>query len=58
MNGAPSEVRVYIFHRAEGWYPLTLPINDDLAAHAARNPGTVRIEDIDGNVLWRARADA
>lgn len=45
--------RVVIFRRAEGWYPLDLPITDDLSAHAERNPGTIRIEDIEGNILWR-----
>lgn len=48
-----GEPRVVIFHRAEGWYPLTLPGNDDLAAHAECNPGTVLITDGEGRVLWR-----
>ncbi len=41
-----------IFVRAEGFYAIELPPNDDLATHAELNPGTLRIEDIFGNVLW------
>jgi len=48
-----GQTRLVLFFRAEGWYPLELPITDDLSAHAEHNPGTLRIEDIDGNILWR-----
>ena len=46
------EMRLVIFHRAEGWYPLELPVTDDLVSHAEHNPGTIKISDIDGNTLW------
>lgn len=46
-----------IFFRGDGWYPITgvlgIPLAQQAAEHAELNPGTVRIEDIDGNVLWR-----
>ena len=46
--------RPVIFHRVEGWYPLILPIDDDLNAHAECNPGTLMITDgLTGEVLWR-----
>jgi hypothetical protein len=45
--------RMVIFFRDNGWYPLELPVSDDLASHAQTNPGTLRIEDADGNILWR-----
>lgn len=45
--------RVVIFRRVGSWYPLELPIDEDLAKHAELNPGTVAIEDIEGNTLWR-----
>lgn len=45
--------RVVIFIRDGFFYPLTLPESADLAAHARANPGTLRIEDAAGNVLWR-----
>ena len=48
---------VMIFFRAEGWYPiqgvLGVPLDQQAAEHAALNPGTLRIEDSAGNLLWR-----
>jgi hypothetical protein len=41
-----------VFRRAEQFYVIDLPPNDDLAEHARLNPGTLRIEDIHGNRLW------
>lgn len=35
------------------FYMIDLPEDDDLAVHAELNPGTLRIEDVAGNVLWR-----
>ena len=45
--------RTVIFFRKEGWYPIAVRENEDLAHHAELNPGTLRIEDIAGNILWR-----
>jgi len=45
--------RLYTFHRAEGWYPLELADDEDARKNAEFNPGTLRVEDIDGNVVWR-----
>lgn len=44
--------RTVVFIREGMFYPLTLPVTDDLAKHAELNPGTLRIEDPEGNVLW------
>lgn len=48
---------VLIFVRADGWYPVPAlpdkPLAEQAADHAGLNPGTLRVEDIDGNVLWR-----
>lgn len=45
-----------IFFREGMFYPITLsgtkPAADECADHAALNPGTLRIEDMVGNVLW------
>lgn len=41
-----------IFRREDIFYCIDLPVNDDLAEHARLNPGTLRIEDIEGNQLW------
>lgn len=50
---ARGPMRLVIFFRADGWYPLELPETDDLSAHAESNPGTLKIEDAAGNILWR-----
>jgi hypothetical protein len=46
-----------IFFRADGWYPVQGCVGKSLADQAADsavlNPGTRRVEDIDGKVLWR-----
>lgn len=42
-----------VFFRKDCFYLLDLPDDDDLAEHAECNPGTLRIEDAAGNVLWR-----
>jgi hypothetical protein len=43
-----------VFRRAETFYVIELPEDDDLEGHARCNPGTLRIEDIAGNQLWPA----
>lgn len=42
-----------VFHRAETFYIIDLPQDEDLGRHAELNPGTLRIEDAFGNILWR-----
>lgn len=41
-----------VFRRSDTFYIIDLPPKDDLNLHAELNPGTLRIEDIAGNVLW------
>jgi len=50
---AQGRGRLYTFHRAEGWYPLELEDDEDARKNAEFNPGTLRVEDMDGNVVWR-----
>ena len=45
--------QMVVFRRADCWYPLELPLDDDLSKHAEMNPGTLSIEDAFGKVLWR-----
>lgn len=48
--------RPTVFRRADCFYVVNTYEDDDfakLAEHAALNPGTVSIEDLAGNVLWR-----
>lgn len=42
----------YIFFRDTGWYPLDLDGDTDAIQNAIINPGTLRVEDMDGRVVW------
>ncbi len=42
----------YIFFRAEGWYPVECKDDADALVHIELNPGTIRVEDIKGRVVW------
>jgi hypothetical protein len=57
-NGKPLPPRHHwvprVFRRAEGFYIIDLPADDDLAEHARLNPGTIRIETVSGEQLWPA----
>lgn len=47
--------RPTVFIREDVFYVVNTYEDDDyakLAEHAALNPGTLRIEDLAGNVLW------
>lgn len=46
--------RVYLFFRGEGFfYPIELADDDDARRNAEHNPGTTRVEDVRGRVVWR-----
>lgn len=47
-----------VFRRADMFYVIDLPVDDDLAEHARLNPGTLRIEDALGNQLWPEKPKA
>lgn len=57
--GGPAEV--LIFFREGMFYPiqgcLGRPLAQQAKENAELNPGTIRVEDVHGNVLWR-RYDA
>ncbi len=48
-----SPKRTYIFVRKDGWYPLELP-QETVEDNATCNPGTIRVEDVDGHIVWIA----
>jgi hypothetical protein len=54
---ADLPTRPTVFHRDDGFFYVINTYEDEgfveLAEHAALNPGTARIEDLAGNVLWR-----
>lgn len=42
-----------MFHRADCFYVIDLPQDEDLNEHADINPGTLKITDaLTGDVLW------
>ena len=46
-------MKIIIFHREGYFYPTEYPADyDNWQAEADRNPGTTKIETIDGEVLW------
>lgn len=52
--GGPNEVMIFI--RSDGFYPIQgvrgIDLRQQAQDHAALNPGTLRVEDTKGNVLW------
>lgn len=52
-----APTRPTVFFREGGTFYVINTYEDEgfheLAEHARLNPGTLRIEDIEGNVLWR-----
>lgn len=57
-KGFPQEVDMipYVFVRAEGFYIVELRDDADARANAECNPGTLRVEDMRGNVVWQQPA--
>lgn len=51
MNG--SDMHTYIFFRREGWYPIACKNDADVYRQVELNPGTVKVEDATGRVVWR-----
>lgn len=51
----PSEekLRTYIFVRDRHFYPVQIPPSQ-LQANIDLNPGTIRVEDTGGNIVWEA----
>lgn len=56
-----DRVTTLVFFRKDMFYPLDMPaIPDKTIEELARdnaecNPGTIRVEDASGNVLWRVQ---
>lgn len=43
---------IYIFHRAEGFYPLSLRSDSEAIANAHSNPGTLKVTDSENRVVF------
>ena len=48
-NGASQ---VYLFFRQDMFYPVELENDADAIANAKINDGTIRVEDVNGRVVW------
>ncbi len=44
---------IWIMRTADGWYPVQPSEKCKPEDHGRLNPHVRRIEDVDGNVLWR-----
>lgn len=49
--------QLFIFFRKKGFYPLEL-VKSAVEENAKLNPGTLRVEDAAGTVVWRADDEA
>ena len=52
-----KNMAVMVFFREEGFYPVDAmpgaPLEKQAEDPALLNPGTLKVEDLEGNVLWR-----
>lgn len=51
-NYRPAEKRTYVFVRADMFYMIELWDDADACVNAEINPGTVRVEDVTGRLVW------
>jgi hypothetical protein len=47
----------YVFIRDGMFYPLDLRNDTEARENAECNPGTIRVEDATGRIVWRAPAE-
>jgi hypothetical protein len=45
----------YLFFRDDMFYPLNLSGDEEAIENAKCNPGTVRVEDVAGRVVWSSK---
>lgn len=46
-------MQVYIFFRAEGFYPVECRDDAEVLKHVELNPGTIKVEDTNGRIVWQ-----
>lgn len=44
----------YVFFRDGFFYPIGLTDDEDAKVNAECNPGTIRVERLNGDVVWRS----
>lgn len=50
-------MKQYIFFRKEGFYSIGLLNDIEAIENAKCNIGTIRVEDINGNVIWSLKGN-
>lgn len=48
----PVTTEPFVFFRDGHFYVVEIP-PDQVLANVELNPGTIRVEDIEGNIVWR-----
>ena len=64
MSEAVKE-NITIWHREDTFYPVEMmppdvcgkSVEDQVLEHVALNPGTVRVDDFEGNPIWKVTSD-
>lgn len=51
MSSNQNQTEVFLFFREGMFYPVEIP-RDQVLANVELNPGTLKVEDIEGNVVW------
>ncbi len=46
-------MQTYLFFRENHFYPVELRDDDDAKKNAEINPGTIKVEDVAGRVVWK-----
>lgn len=49
--------KVYMFHRADMWYPIELHDDADAIKNAECNPGTTKVENWKGEIVWELKSE-
>lgn len=52
MSDKKKQTEVFLFFREGHFYPVEIP-RDQVLANVELNPGTLKVEDIKGNIVWR-----
>lgn len=52
QSKAPKSNVPYVFFRGSMWYPIELRDDADAIANALHNPGTTKVEDAKGRIVW------
>lgn len=47
-----QKTELFLFFREGHFYPVEIP-RDQVLANVELNPGTLKVEDIEGNIVWR-----